>query len=120
MIDKSGYIVNRKRDDLKRRAAALRAERAKSAYQATSNADEIAGIRAKVEAKKAALLAELAAATTADAMKPIIDKFWKYNGIGSIFGDLERLEARDAAKEYPSVESYRRAADGIAAALENL
>lgn len=117
LIDKSGYIVDKKREELKERAEALRAERAKAAYTETNNAAEVAELRARFEAKKAELISKLAAAETAPEFKAIIDKLWKYDGIAGIFGDLERLEARESAKEFSSLEAFNRASEKIAAAL---
>ena len=120
VIDKSGYIVNKKSDDLKRRAAALKADREKAAYLQTDNAETIASLENLFTATKSAIIEELKQETTSEAIEAVGDKIWKYNGLGGIASDLERLKANDAARKYSSIERFTAAADEIRAALEKL
>ena len=120
IIDKSGYIVNTKRDELRRRAAALKADRAKAAYTKDDNSGTVKAIRAAAEAKKAAIIAELQNATTGSELNAIGHKIYFYNGLSGIFSDLERLETREANKEYTSAAAFNKACENIRAALANI
>ena len=120
IIDKSGYIVNKKRDDLKRRAAALRAERAKAAYMVTDNTNIIKELDNLFTETKTAIIEELKQATTAEALKAVYKKLDTWRGLAGIAGDLERLKARDAAREYSSTDKFLQAADEIRAELAKL
>ena len=120
IIDKSGYITMDKRENLKRRAAALKAEREKAAYIETDNAGKIAELWKQANAKKLEIAEELKNATTGEQIARIGDKLWKYNALGGIYKSLERLEERDNEKQYKSIETFEAAAADIENALKNL
>ena len=120
IIDKSGYIVNKKRDDLKRRAEALRAERAKAAYLQTDNAEIISELENLFTETKAAIIEELKAAGTYEELKAVYKKLDTWHGLTDCRQDLDRLKENDAARKYSSIERFTTAADGIRAALEKL
>lgn len=120
IIDKSGYIVNKKRDDLKRRAEALRADRAKAAYLQTDNAEIISGLEILFTETKAAIIEELKAAGTYEELKAVYKKLDTWHGLTDCRQDLDRLKENDAARKYSSIERFTTAADGIRAALEKL
>lgn len=120
LIDKSGYITRDRRADLKRRAAALRAEREKAAYIKTDNAATIADLDALYIKTRAAIIKELSAAYTVEHYKTVAKKLDYFHGIADALEDLERLKARDAAREYSSIEKFTAAADAIRAKFEAL
>lgn len=120
IIDKSGYIVDRKRDELKRRAAGLKADRAKAAYLETDNENIIKELENLFTETKNAIIEELKQATTAEELKKVNKKLDYWRGLAGIAGDLERLKERDAAREYSSISKFTAAADEIRAALEKL
>ena len=106
VIDKSGYIIDSKRDELKRRANGLRAERAKAAYTATDNAAKLEELKKEIDAKKAAIIEELTNATTGAQVNSIGHKIYFYDGLGGIMSDFERLSARDASKDFSSISDF--------------
>lgn len=120
IIDKSGYIVNKKRDDLKRRAETLRADRAKAAYLQTDNAEIISELENLFTETKAAIIEELKAAGTYEELKAVYKKLDTWHGLTDCRQDLDRLKENDAARKYSSIERFTAAADGIRAALEKL
>ena len=120
VIDKSGYIVDKKRDDLKRRAAALRAEREKAAYLQTDNAAIIAGLDALFTETKNAIIEELKKATTYDEVYKIYRKLDGWHGLAGAAQDLERIKENDNARKYSSIENFTKAADSIRAELAKL
>lgn len=120
VIDKSGYIVNSKRDELKRRAEGLRREREKAAYIVTDNAAKIADLRKAAEAKRAAIIEELKNATTGAQISAIGHKIYFYNCLGGIFSDIERIETRDSNKEYKSTASFEKACADVLEHLNNI
>lgn len=120
IIDKSGYIIDRKRDELKRKAAALRADRARAAYLETDNTNIIKELDSLFTETKNAIIEELTQATTAEALKKVSDKLDRWRGLAGIAGDLERLKEADKARKYSSVDRFTQAADGIRADLAKL
>ena len=120
IIDKSGYIVNTKRDELKRRAAALRAERAKAAYIKTDNAAIIAELENLYKKARAAIVKELSAAETVEQYQTISKKLDYFHGIADALAALERLKENDANRAYSSIEKFTAAADAIRAKFEAL
>lgn len=108
VIDKSGYIVDIRRDELKRRANGLRSERAKNAYIETNNAAKIEELRNMIEAKKADIIQALNGADNAAELEKICEKLNTWRGLPAIIKDFERLEAADAEKKYNSVESFEK------------
>ena len=120
IIDKSGYIVDRKRDELKRKAAALRADRARAAYLETDNTNIIKELDSLFIETKNAIIEELTQATTAEALKKVSAKLDRWRGLAGIADDLERLKAADKERKYSSMDRFNQAADGIRADLAKL
>lgn len=120
LFDKSGYIVNRKRAELKRAAAARRAEKASAAFKATDNRETIKALRTAAEAKKAEYIKRLTEATTGDEISKAAEGLRSYNGLGGIIKDIENVEARDAAKDYPSINSFNNDIERINKKLNDL
>lgn len=117
VIDKSGYILIERRANLRRRAAALRAERAKAKYDATNNEKQIAELREMIRARKASIVEMLKSANTAEELKAVEKAVAYWKGLAGIVADFERFERRTAAKEYRSIEDSNSAYNAIKAAL---
>lgn len=120
VIDKSGYIINEKRENLKRRAEALRKERAKDAYKATDNSKKLADLKKALFDKKAYFAKALSEATTAAEVSAITDKLWKYNGLQGLFKDFESIQEHDSKKEFSSVEKFQKYCDDLESSLAAL
>ena len=117
-IDKSGYLLAERRDDLRRRAAALRAEREKAAYMAADNSAEVEELRGMIEARKKEIVQQLQEATTAAELKEVETALSSWRGLGCIVSDFERFERNTAAKKYGSNEESERIYNGIKERLE--
>lgn len=117
LIDKSGYLLRERREDLKRRAAALRAEREKAAFLAADNSAKVEELRGMIEARKNELVRQLQQATTAEAVREVEKALCSWKGLGGIMGDFERFERNSAAKKYASIEEADRVYNGIKNAL---
>lgn len=118
VIDKSGYLLQERRADLKRRADQARAEKARAAYQETDNREKVETLRTIIGAKRHALAYELEHAETAEAVTTLYKKLRNYgDGFARIVEDFDRFEARTNAKSYPSIEASEKAYSDILARL---
>ena len=106
IIDKSGYIVADKRRDLLHDAMALRAERAKAAYQATDNTAKLATLEKKIAEKKSEIVKALEAATTSEAIKAISKRLDYFHGLSDIVDTFERLTACDREKKLADNDAF--------------
>lgn len=118
IIDKSGYLLQERRADLKRRADQARAEKQRAAYQETDNREKVETLRNIIGAKRHALAYELEHAETAEDVTTLYKKLRNYgNGFARIVEDFDRFEARTNAKSYPSIEASEKAYSDILARL---
>lgn len=118
IIDKSGYFINDRRENLKRRAAALRAERKKAAFIASDNTRLIEGLYQAILSRRDDIISLLSNATTGADFERIANIFDRWNGFADIVRDYERLKARDASKEYSSIDSFNKSYNGLVSRLE--
>lgn len=118
IIDKSGYLLQERRADLKRRADQARAEKQRAAYQETDNREKVETLRNIIGAKRHALAYELEHAETAEDVATLYKKLRNYgDGFARIVEDFDRFEARTNAKSYPSIEASEKAYSDILARL---
>lgn len=120
VFDKCGNNVTDRRNELKRRAEALRRERARAAYLKTDDTAKVEELEKKFAATKAAIISELEKATTPDDYKKVGDKIDDWKGLRWIASDLNRYKKDTAAQDYPSIEDANKAYNGIFNALEAL
>lgn len=106
LIDKSGYLLMYRRETLRRRAAILRAEKAKNAYICIDNTDKIKALKAAILDKKNNVINMLVEATTAADIASVNKKLDYFHGIEGIFRSFERLENSDKNKEYKSIDNF--------------
>lgn len=107
IIDKSGYIVENSRQELKRKATALRQEREKALYTATNNTERIEALGNLLKSKKDMIAADLKAATTFEQVKAIASKLEAWNdGLTKAYMLYEDLKKDDEAKAFKSIESF--------------
>lgn len=110
IIDKSGYIIIDRRNSLKERAAALRAERAKAEYLQQDFKEDNKRTREELTqtTRKAAELLRLATnETDFIRIKNCVDSLrW-----AAYF--LEKHEEKTAKKEFASVDAFKRSVDNI-------
>lgn len=119
-IDKSGYILNIRRADLERRAAAITAAKKQAAYNATNNEAALAELKSQIENKKAAIIAELQAANNHEAIYEISKKLNHIRGLSDIYFDFECLQAADHDKKIPSIETFNKRYESIQDALKKI
>ncbi len=117
VFDRSGYFVKFKREDLKRRAEKLRAEREKAAYLETENTAKIDNLLRMIDKRKLEIVEQLANATTSAAMKSIEDSVSYFRGLGGILSDFEIFKRKTENKEYPSIAASDAAYNRIMAKL---
>lgn len=120
VFDKSGYYLNDKRDNLKRRAEALRSEREKAGFLATDNRVIIENLRTRLMEFKKVLAVNLINATTSKEVSKIAESLKWYNGLEGAFKDFERLEEGENKKTFSSVGSFNRALADINKTLDNI
>lgn len=109
IIDKSGYFVEIKRNDLNRRAAALRADRAKNAYKETNNAGIIAELKTEVDTLKNTVIEKMTAATTGAEMEKAARAFKYFGTLPEIMTNYERIVERDKNKDYATITDFENA-----------
>lgn len=118
IIDKSGYLLQERRADLKRRADQARAEKERAAYQETDNREKVETPRNIIGTKRHALAYELEHAETAEDVATLYKKLRNYgDGFARIVEDFDRFEARTNAKSYPSIAASEKAYSDILARL---
>lgn len=109
LLDKSGYIVEHFRDDLKRRAKALKAEREKAVVDSIDFSKQIEELNIRITAKKLELIEQLKNANTSDDIRKISEALKTYgNGLSNIMESFERMKTRVNSKDYLSIESFNR------------
>lgn len=118
MIDKSGYLLHERREDLKRRAAKLRAEKAAKAYQETDDRAKVEEIRGMIENMKAGIIEAFKTANTYEAIKSVESMIDDYKtGLKWIIYSFEQYEENTNAKAYRSINDAERAYTSLVKAL---
>ena len=120
VYDKSGNNVTERRNELKRRAAALRRERQRAAYLKTDDTAKVQELEKKFAATKAAIISELEKATTPDEFDRVGKKCEGWYGLRWIARSLETYKKRTAARDYTSIDEANAAYAGIFNELEAL
>lgn len=117
VIDKSGYFVQLRRADLKRRAAALRADREKAKFAISDNTAKIEELQKLIDERKQEIILNLTLATTADEFKAVGDSIGLYKGFADTVRAFEHLKEKDASKSYRSISEFEQAYTKIRNAL---
>lgn len=118
IIDKSGYLVFAKRNELKRRANGLRADRKKAAYDAVDNSGKIAELKGLVAAHKNEIVNALISATSYSDLHNVAEMLGRWSGgLVGVVRSLELFEERTNKKQYTSIEQSDTAYNNIKAAL---
>lgn len=118
VIDKSGYILLDRRAELQRRAAALRAERAKAAYNATDNTRQLEELREIIQKRKSEIVEMLQNANTAKELIEVETALSRWKGFAGIVSDFERFKSNTENKKYKSIDDSNKAYQEIKKALE--
>ena len=107
VLDKSGYIVEYYREELKRRAHILKADRDKAAFAAIDHTDKVKELNIRITARKLELIEMLKTAETVDAYKNIGNALnhWT-NGLSNIIDSYERMKTGVEQKTYASIEKF--------------
>lgn len=114
LIDASGYLLQDRRNDLRCRAAALRAERAKNAFLAVDYSGHVSRLRSMLDARRAACVAALAACNTSEEYEKagkMIDSY--SSGLRWIAYSVEQFAARVHDHKYNSPEEADSAYNAI-------
>lgn len=106
-LDKSGYAVEYYREELKRRAHILKADRDKAAFAAIDHTDKVKELNIRITARKLELIEMLKTAETVDAYKNIGNALnhWT-NGLSNIIDSYERMKTGVEQKTYASIEKF--------------
>lgn len=111
IIDKSGYFIRERREDLRRRAAQIRAEKQRNIFTSCDFSAELAKTRAEAERAKIEVIEALKNATTSEQIGKV-SKAMRWE-LEYIYSDVERHEEKTTKKEYASVEKYENAKNNI-------
>lgn len=111
IIDKSGYFIRERREDLRRMAAQIRAEKQKNIFTSCDFSAELAKTRAEAERAKIEVIEALKNATTSEQIGKV-SKAMRWE-LEYIYSDVERHEEKTIKKEYASVEKYENAKSNI-------
>jgi len=107
-IDKSGYILDNKREDLRRRASALRADRKKKAYLQADQTEKLEELRALIAERKKQIVSDLENAQTAEEVNRIGEKLYFSSGFYGVMAAFERFEDNTKNRKYDSIEESDR------------
>ena len=118
VIDGSGYLLRERRAELKRKAAKLRADREKAAYDASNNEKELAELRSMIASRKEIIVAQLQAASTYEDFRAVEKALAHWGGLTGIVSDFERFERKTINKEFNSISASNSAYHAIKTALE--
>lgn len=114
IIDKSGYLLIDRRNEWKRKAAALRAERNKTAYKATDNTSKIEELKKLIEKRKNEIIQALIAAESYKEYREISESLsWYHDGLADIAESFERFRKKTINKEFASIEESNNAYNSI-------
>ena len=113
VIDKSGYHVELKQNELKNKAKALRAERQKAAFCATDNTVRIEALKKRADVVKEVIKAKLDAAKTSEDIRQIEEALSHWRGFGDILDSLERLAKGEREKTFASQKDFDSIAEHI-------
>lgn len=118
MIDKSGYLLRERRENLKARAAKLRAEKAVKAYQATDDSEKVEELAGMIDELKAAIITRITAAKTYEEMKATSAMIDNYNtGLKWIMYSFEMYRAKVEAKTFCSIAAAEKAYTDIKSSI---
>jgi len=117
IIDHSGYYLLNRQDELKRKAAKLRAEREKAAYNATDTSGRVAEAKKAVSEFKQQIADKILHTSTYEGLKELARIFDKF--AWTIF-DVELFEQRTTEKEYSSIAASEKAYNNIIKKLNNM
>lgn len=120
VFDKCGNNLTDRRNDLIRRAEALRRERKRAAYLETDDTGKVKELENRIAATKAAIVKELEAAATPDEFDKVGKKCDGWHGLRWVVWHFESYKKRTAEKDFPSVEAAAGAYNEIIKELENL
>lgn len=120
LFDRSGYLISEKQENLRRRAAALRAERKKAAFISSDNTRSLEDLRRLLESTKKFLCDKLAEAGTYTDIKKIAGSMEYYRGLAGAYYDYELLYKRDNEKSLSSQDAFINAANAIKTTLSKI
>lgn len=121
VLDKSGYILNIKQDDLKRKAKTLKAEKDKARYNEMTNInDMILKCENAIRVKRDVIADLMKIAETPEEISTIIDKLSKWSGLGSCIDDISRIKRKVKEGGFASPENFNKAISEIYQTLEKL
>ena len=118
IIDKSGYLLTIKREDLKRRAKALKAQREKDAYNKTENGGKVEELAEAIRTTKKEIFKSLEEAKTSGDISKIGKKI--YFDFSRIMRDFERYKKCTEAREYESINASDNAYNDIIEKIKSL
>lgn len=120
VFDKCGNNITERRNDLIRRAEALRRERKRAAYLETDDAGKVKELENRIAATKTAIIKELEAATTSEDYKKVGEKISGWHGLKWVVWHFGSYKKRTADKDYPSIDAATAAYSEIVKDLEAL
>lgn len=119
-IDKSGYLLPWRRDELKRRALELRKEKEKAAYLQTDNSGKIEEIAARIEKVKKALAGEVLRAVNYDDVCKVARRLGHCKGLASVVNHFELFQNYTVEKRFSSIASSEAKYQEIVKELDEL
>ena len=107
-IDKSGYILDEKRQSLRNRVAKLRKDREKDAYLQKDNTGKIKELERMIDAYKVKIAEEIIVAQTWRDIETANKKLG-YFGLEGIMQDFQRYKEEETNHQYNSIAESERA-----------
>lgn len=119
-LDKSGYLVGYKRNELKKKADDIKRERDKNAYNTTDNSAIINELESRLNLLKAVLVEEFKQAKTSKELETFGDRIQYYNGYAYTVKLFEELKEKDGRKAYSGLEVFNNDVRSINSRIDNL
>lgn len=119
-IDKSGYLLPWRRDELKWRAFARRSEKEKAAYLQTDNNGKIEEIAARIEKVKKALAEEILRAVSCDDVCKVARRLGHCKGLASVVNHFELFQKYTIEKRFSSIAASEARYQEIVKELDEL
>ena len=119
-IDKSGYLVDIRRENLKNAAENLRRERAAAAFQATDNTAIINALRERVAGLKAAMINALQGVETLTDFNAVERQYLRYSGFNSVLCSFESIVQKDRDKTFGSIAIFNKRVNDLNARIDSI
>ena len=117
VIDKSGYLLQHRREELKQKANTLRKQRAKAIYMESDHSGKIKDLEKRVADRKTEIAIALSNANTWEELDAVGKSLTVWDGFAHVVRGFERFKNNVENKAYASIEDCEKAYNSILSEL---